>query len=581
MNGANPDQVVLRENDIPALRDGIYRLVLTETVKVPAKKNEPTPEPTPEIIHAFTVRGPQFKLAPQEIASFYPPSGSRGEYSNVLPHIALARSSLPWERLPCAGSNKWPWLAVVLVHEDDCAKAKSRSRTLGNLLKPTDPDDSDVHFPLLEADGDKADWTVQVLDVDEEFAGTLLPTWSELKTCAHVRKGADGWQAFVVAHPRQRPRPGLTRVYLVSLENWYDREKPLSMPAGKKKRRFVSLLEWRFVSDPETDAKRSFRTLSESLNRGPLRMPESKSDNKHAEYLRNIGGVALPALSRSGLTRPAIYHGPLVPHSGAKSSPAEDDIKLRPPRAKIFDFEDVSYRAARELGRLMLLHDPAASRQLYNWKAEQEQRAWKPSEADDLPFDREPEHYPFPSAWFERLISLEGVPFCYLVPRRDMLKPESVRSFEIEAKWVQELIDGALSLVWAGKIDKRNVKLRDVLTGKRKDLHGQIRPRRGLLIRSALISDWPDLHEDCEDGAGKKVTLTKRKLSSDVALYLLDGDPKTITLSVPAEHLHFEWQPPALPGGADPATVADFVARFTAKKVNQKFNLISAPAGGR
>jgi hypothetical protein len=29
---------------------------------------------------------------------YFPPDGSLGEHSNVLPHIILNRSTLPWER---------------------------------------------------------------------------------------------------------------------------------------------------------------------------------------------------------------------------------------------------------------------------------------------------------------------------------------------------------------------------------------------------------------------------------------------------------------------------------------------------
>src|SRR5687768_10440137 len=47
----------------------------------------------------FSILGPRFSLDPQIVRAVFPPSGNLGENSNVLPHIILDRSTLPWERL--------------------------------------------------------------------------------------------------------------------------------------------------------------------------------------------------------------------------------------------------------------------------------------------------------------------------------------------------------------------------------------------------------------------------------------------------------------------------------------------------
>jgi hypothetical protein len=561
------DEAALLDNDIPALTDGIYELRLTETISVSGTTKSST-----DHVRTFTIRGPQFELAPQEIVSFYPPSSTHGDYGNVLPHIALTRSSLPWERLPSADSSsdpneRRPWLAVVLVHEDDTRPDKNgktaaavRQIKLSDLSK-THADDKSVHFPLpFTPDGSKADRVVRVLDVDSEFADEWLPTWRELKACCCVRIGASGTQAVAAAHSRRRPSAGITRAHLLSLEAWYDARKLLPLPAGKTRRRFVSLFDWPFVSDPVAKAKRSFASLSEGLDVGLLQMPgQPSAKDAHAKYLHDLGAVAVPSFRRSGLTRAAVYHGPFAPYKDAKTHAAAEGVMLRPVRTMVFGaFEDVSYPAAYELGRLMLLHDPAASRRLYNWKVGQEQQSRSCDGEDHLPFARAAHNHPFPVEWFRRLIDLESVPFAYLVPRQDMLPPETGRLFDVATSWLRKLIDGALSVVWVGKGDERNAALRKILDEKREALFKNIPERSGLLIRSALMSDWPNLTVQTEPDQAK---LTSRKLSRDVGLYLFENATK-LTFSVPAEHLHFEWNP----SGSDPTTAAEFAERFVARK---------------
>ena len=46
----------------------------------------------------FTVAGDRFVLQASDVEAVFPPEGNLGEHSNVLPHIMLSRSTLPWER---------------------------------------------------------------------------------------------------------------------------------------------------------------------------------------------------------------------------------------------------------------------------------------------------------------------------------------------------------------------------------------------------------------------------------------------------------------------------------------------------
>jgi hypothetical protein len=63
------------------------------------------------------VSGERVTLNPQDILAVFPPEGSLGDHSNVLPHLMLKRGTLPWERRADPSSDKAPWL-ILLLFED-------------------------------------------------------------------------------------------------------------------------------------------------------------------------------------------------------------------------------------------------------------------------------------------------------------------------------------------------------------------------------------------------------------------------------------------------------------------------------
>src|SRR6476660_860361 len=62
---------------------------------------------------SFVVSSERFTLKPDDVYKVFPPEGSLGDHSNVLPHIVLKRSTLPWERPSGAGKDT-SWLALLL-----------------------------------------------------------------------------------------------------------------------------------------------------------------------------------------------------------------------------------------------------------------------------------------------------------------------------------------------------------------------------------------------------------------------------------------------------------------------------------
>jgi hypothetical protein len=116
----------------PLLPDGDYRIEVTQEILAGTKISKDN-QFTASL--NFSVFGPRFTLDPQEIQAIFPPAGSLGDHANVLPHIILNRSTLPWERR--TGSNEAiPWLALLLfTEEEQTQKVKTLSKKISDLAK--------------------------------------------------------------------------------------------------------------------------------------------------------------------------------------------------------------------------------------------------------------------------------------------------------------------------------------------------------------------------------------------------------------------------------------------------------------
>jgi hypothetical protein len=82
----------------------------------------------------FSVLGPRFTLDPQVVTSVFPPPGSVGDHSNVLPHIILNRSTLPWER-SAIRTKKIPWLVLLLFEEGELPPLRARRKSQRRRFK--------------------------------------------------------------------------------------------------------------------------------------------------------------------------------------------------------------------------------------------------------------------------------------------------------------------------------------------------------------------------------------------------------------------------------------------------------------
>ncbi|MFD9206411.1 hypothetical protein ACFVZM_09015 [Streptomyces sioyaensis] len=147
--------------------------------------------------------------------------------------------------------------------------------------------------------------------------------------------------------------------------------------------------------------------------------------------------------------------------------------------------------------------------------------------------------------WFARLRLLHGVPFAYLVPSETMLPPESLRFFHVDPGWLTALQAGAESVGASGEADRALAAFagpwRSQATAA--DDPG---PCAGMLIRSALTRECPELSIQAWQGEETVGLLRRELLAGDILLVLFDRVPDAVELSEPPEGLSF---------GADPHPV--------------------------
>src|ERR1700722_3436959 len=107
------------------------------------------------------VQGPQTSLTEDDISGVYPAAGSTDSPDDYLPHIALTRRTLPWERRgPADGA---PWLALLVITQSDLNMSVTDTGTgtvtgTGGLvekaptavLTPTPPSPPPVLKPAVE-----------------------------------------------------------------------------------------------------------------------------------------------------------------------------------------------------------------------------------------------------------------------------------------------------------------------------------------------------------------------------------------------------------------------------------------------
>lgn len=443
------------------------------------------------------------------IQAVFPPAGSLGDFPEVLPHIILKGSALPWLRRAIVDNNQIPWLALLLFDEKE--------------------------NPEINTDDNQT-----VINVRRDLLERILPTEDDLKFLAHVRQETDPMGSAVIVGNRL-PKPGsMSIVHLVSMEGRY-KDGKFDFQEAKEGDiiRLVSLYNWRFSCE---NRQQNFASLLMNLKPGTLRLP--KNDNVDAEKYLAMGCVPLQHTTWEGSKDVSWYHGPLLPGENSLKEPPrpiQDSTELMRFN-QVLALPDASYAAAWELGRLLAMQSRAFSTELYNWKRAYAQK----SQSQKLQaMGRDLSHLPIGvaataptalpdantippgvNAWFEGVGRLEGIPFNYLVPDERMLPPESIRFFILDWLWLECLHDGAFSIGPVSKYDK--------------DLHAALpKPSRsitGFMLRSYIVASRPDLLVNGDGGASP---WHMDHLSKDILICLFQGRQNVVDIHLKPEPMHF------------------------------------------
>lgn len=213
-------EMVLYDYILPPLRDGSYRMDVSTQVSI-----DGVPQPLDGKQAFFDVDGPRFGLAPAETASVFPPRNGHGPFDEALPHIALGRRTLPWERAFSAAQDTFggipiPWMALLMFADDECTVELQTG--IGTKLPAG----------VVARLGVPADLLVDTVTASRELINDIMPAYEELTLLAHVRQvnvedrelaagDSDGFFAVVMSN-RIPQRGKKYRCCLVSIEERTD-----------------------------------------------------------------------------------------------------------------------------------------------------------------------------------------------------------------------------------------------------------------------------------------------------------------------------------------------------------------------
>lgn len=183
---------------------------------------------------------------------------------------------------------------------------------------------------------------------------------------------------------------------------------------------------------------------------------------------------------------------------------------------------------------------------------------------------------PYLASFLAHLRLLVGVPFTYLVADPRFLPEESIRFFYVDRSWTDRLVDGTvavgklgtreqahyqgISTVVASRLDRMERVVRVLQRGTMN--YGEAKASAdaddnpagtitGFLLRSAVVSQWPDLEVRAfrrgDAGVVALPTLRLERLQETVMVAMFDGVPDLVWCEEPHHGLPFG-VPTSVPG---------------------------------
>jgi len=568
-----PLQLVFTNSHQPGMQDGDYRITVQQALSFDGHTDALAPSDAGRYLY-LSVAGPRFSFDPTLVKSAFPPDKGIGRYSNVLPHIVLNRSTLPWERPIDGTPTGTSWLALLVLTGDEINEYNITPQTVsvGSLMHGS----TNPNFPAfaLETAQSESDQTT-VIDVPLGVLRRGLPPLDDHQRLVHIRElmmnnqpiSAGEEDLFPIAVGCRLPAYQSNAegcevtVHLVSMEGRADLfnllgSSDLNDPSLY---RLVTLWSWTYTTLPNDKTFADYLTEA-AQNHSPdnpqnrLVAPSVATGTQGAALANDLlatGFIPLPHQTRQGNQLISWYRGPFITGTSSNPPSLSEFTGLRSPDQLTRYFSqvgmlDVSYASAWQLAQLLTLQNTSVSTALYNWK-----RATALIEADPpdsslpLPLRRPPPMPTSVTAWLDDLALFKHVPFNYLVPAESMLPAESIRFFVIDPLWRAALMDGAFSI---GRVLSSDAE-RDLSHLAPLQQNFSVGTVSGFLLRSHVVEGWPHLQVEgyssipqdaqAERFATPLPILRMERLAPDLLLCLFDGNLQTLDLHEVPETIHF------------------------------------------
>lgn len=408
----------------PPLVAGDYQVEMHQTIKDSADSPVPYNADPYESKLRFTVDAARFGLKPTDIHSVYPPANEEGAFDNALPHVVFTRRTLPWERTldgrpPELGKAFPPWMALLLLQEDELVKRDTQAKPTGQryapqalpvlenetskdcLLFPRHEDgrpSDEILAPALGQDQwDKArrdryaKASCLALDLPLKLFRAIAPRREDLSYLAHVRQvdtgdkevlgiNDKGWFSLVIGNrmPQAKQRH---QVFLVSLEGHQEllpKEQDEAKDLDPAKRvRLAVLGSWSFACGESNGFKARMKALNLDRNSERpkaaakredawLGLPFGDFDDKGKAAADVVNGAYARGYAvfghamRHGERMVSWYRGPLVPLNYDKPEQIQELVTCADELLR-YDPDtgmlEVTYAAAWQLGRLLALQN--------------------------------------------------------------------------------------------------------------------------------------------------------------------------------------------------------------------------------
>lgn len=218
------------------------------------------------------VVGPRVRLDPGAVLGVFPAPQSEDSPDDFLPHVVLARRTLPWERVgPAKGA---PWLAVLLLDESELIAEDPRQPTRSMSVK-----DARAAHAELALEGVDDQLELELVDLPAQLAAKILPRPHEYALLCHMRRlisdtplrelDDDGDVAVVLGcrlpAVAEDHRGRRHHAFLVSVEGRGDLDDGQAGSGPKGSKPVVVLHRWSFV----TGAGDGFEEVIQSLRYRP------------------------------------------------------------------------------------------------------------------------------------------------------------------------------------------------------------------------------------------------------------------------------------------------------------------------